>query len=219
MSKNPFIIFGVDENTVNQNELYEAYRALRAKYEDDRFLEGEAGENAARKISEIDQAYSDANEILATRTTVTNGKVTYEEIEAKIREKAYNDAQAMLDSVTNRDAEWHFLQSVIYYKKGWVSESYNQLKKAVEMDPTNQKYRSSYEKLRVNFEGPRPNTNNTYQQGQGAYTQPNYDNNGYGRSYSAGGRPADGGTCDICSTLCALDCCCEMMGGDFISCC
>ncbi len=216
MSKDPFIILGVDENTVNQNELYEAYRALRAKYEDDRFLEGEAGEIAARKISEIDQAYNDAYEKIMTKSTVSEGRVSYSEIEAKIRSKAYNEAQSMLDSITDRDGEWHFLQSVIYYKKGWISESLTQLEKAVQLDPTNARYKSELEKLRLNVQGPQNTYQNQNNYGPGGV---GYDNRaGYNRSYSHS-RPADGGTCDICSTLCALDCCCECMGGDLITCC
>lgn len=212
MSKDPFITLGVDQNTVNQSELYEAYRALRSKYEDDRFLEGEAGEQAARKISEIDQAYNDAYEKLMTKSTVSDGKVSYSEIEAKIRAKAYNDAQTMLDSITDRNAEWHFLQSVVYYKKGWISESLTQLEKAVQLDPNNTRYKSELEKLRLNIQGPQNNYQNqhtTYGTGYRA---------GYDRSYSHS-RPTDGGTCDICTTLCALDCCCECMGGDLITCC
>ena len=61
MSKNPFVILGVDENTVTQSELEDAYKRERNKYAEDRFLEGEAGEIATRKISEIDQAYAGAS--------------------------------------------------------------------------------------------------------------------------------------------------------------
>lgn len=213
MSKDPFVILGVDENTVNQNELYEAYRALRATYEDDRFLEGEAGEFAARKISEIDQAYNDAYEKLVSKSTIINDKVSYTQIENKIREKDYNEAQDMLDSITDRDAEWHFLQSVIYYKKGWISESLTQLEKAVQLDPNNARYKSELEKLRLNVNGPRPNYQN-----QNFNTGYDPGRAGYNRSYQ-NQRPVDGGGCDLCSTLCALDCCCECMGGDFIACC
>ena len=217
MSKDPFVILGVDERTVNQRELYDAYRALRAKYEEDRFLEGEAGEIATRKISEIDQAYNDAYEKLMTRSTITENGVSYSEIEKEIRAKRLNEAQALLDSITNRDAEWHFLQSVIYYKKGWVSDSLTQLQIAVNMDPSNQRYKSELEKLKLNVEGP---NRSQYQQGRGGYYQANDPSSrgGYNRSYG-GSRPTDGGACDICSTLCALDCCCECMGGDLITCC
>lgn len=213
MSKDPFIILGVDEKTVNQSELYDAYRALRAKYAEDRFLEGEAGEAAARKISEIDQAYSDAYEKLITRSTITENGVSYSEIEKEIRAKNFNEAQSMLDSITNRDAEWHFLQSVIFYKKGWISESLSQLQTAVDMDPSNQRYKSELEKLKLNAEGSQTSHHN-----RGDYYGDQANRAGYNRSYGAS-RPTDGGTCDICSTLCALDCCCECMGGDFITCC
>lgn len=207
MSKNPFVILGVDENTVTQNELEEAYKLQRAKYADDRFLEGEAGEIASRKISEIDEAYQDALEKLKTRATVSDNGVRYTEIEAEIRAKNYNEAQSILDSITVRDAEWHFLQSVIYYKKGWISESKLQLERAVALDPNNPKYKTELDKM-----------NGTGTQQNQQYTRHSY---GYGqnpnRSYSYD-RPQTN-TCDCCSTLCALDCCCECMGGDLIPCC
>lgn len=207
MSKNPFVILGVDENTVTQNELEEAYKAERAKYAEDRFLEGESGEIATRKISEIDEAYREALEKLKTRATVSNNGVSYTEIEAQIRAKNYNEAQSMLDSITVRDAEWHFLQSVIYYKKGWISESKLQLERAVALDPNNSKYKTELDKM--NGEGSQQNhqySRHSYGYGQGAHRSYSYD------------RP-QASTCDCCSTLCALDCCCECMGGDLIPCC
>lgn len=207
MSKNPFVILGVDENTVTQSELEEAYKRERAKYEEDRFLEGRAGETAARKVSEIDEAYADAMEKLKTRATVNDKGVTYTEIEAQIRAKNYNEAQAMLDSITSRDAEWHFLQSVIYYKKGWVSESKIQLERAVALDPQNPKYKTELDKMNSANQNSQQHTRHTY----------GYGHAGQDRSYSYE-RPHVG-TCDCCSTLCALDCCCECMGGDLIPCC
>lgn len=206
MSKNPFVILGVDENTVTQSELEDAYKRERNKYAEDRFLEGEAGEIATRKISEIDQAYADALEKLKTRATVSDKGTTYTEIEAQIRAKNYNEAQTLLDSVTERDAEWHFLQSVIYYKKGWVTESKLQLERAVSLEPNNPKYKTELDKMN----------------GVGAQQQQHHHSYHYGqpgaeRSYSYD-RPR-ASTCDCCSTLCALDCCCECMGGDLIPCC
>ncbi len=217
MSKNPFIILGVDEETVNQNELEQAYRTLRAKYEDDRFLEGEAGEEATRKISEIDQAYEDAREKLMTKSTVTDKGISYTEIENQIRAKNFNQAQAMLDSIVDRNAEWHFLQSVIYYKKGWVSESMVQLKLAVNLDPSNVRYQTELQRLKENVEGPQ-HTNYNYQR-TNQHGDPYYRGDGYDRSYGPTRPSNTNGTCDICSTLCALDCCCECMGGDLITCC
>ncbi len=208
MSKNPFIILGVDEQTVTQSELEEAYKRERAKYEEDRFLEGREGEIAARKVSEIDEAYNEALEKLKTRASFSDKGVNYAEIEAEIRAKNYNEAQSMLDSITVRDAEWHFLQSVIYYKKGWVSESRIQLERAVSLEPNNPKYKSELDKMTS------ANTNANQQFANHSY--------GYGaqnRSYSHERPTRQVDTCDCCSTLCALDCCCECMGGDLIPCC
>ncbi len=210
MSQDPFIILGVDRNTVNQSELHDAYVALRAKYAEDRFLEGEAGANAARKISEIDQAYNDALDILKSTNTFS-GTVSYEEIKKEIRAKNLNEAQRLLDTITTRDAEWHFLQSVIYYKKGWVDESRAQLETAVRLDPGNEKYREELNKMNANT---RPNYG--YNQHNRSYGYTEQDNRSYHQQ-----RPVNSGDgiCNLCSTLCALDCCCECMGGDCIPCC
>ena len=207
MSKNPFIILGVNEFTVTQSELEDAYKKERAKYADDVFLEGEPGRLAATRVSEIDQAYAEALEKLKTRASFTNTGVSYTEIEAQIRAKNYNDAQNMLDGITNRDAEWHFLQSVIYYKKGWISESKIQLERAVALEPHNPKYKSELDKMNgANAQSNQQHFNHSYGYNQGA-----------NRSYSQQ-RP-QASTCDCCTTLCALDCCCECMGGDLITCC
>ena len=212
MSKDPFIILGVDKNSVNQSELYDAYRAKRKIYEEDRFLEGEAGDIAARKISEIDQAYRDALDALNARATFSNGTVTYDEIEKTIRAKDLNEAQRMLDSITARDAEWHFLQSVVFYKKGWFNESRAQLETAVNMDPSNAKYRSELNKMIMN--GERVNNDHHYSSHR-SYGFNSHENRSYDQH-----RPVNSDSCcNVCNTLCAIDCCCECMGGDCIPCC
>lgn len=213
MSKDPFIILGVDRETVNQSELEDAYRAKRSIYEEDRFLEGEAGARAARAISEIDQAYRDALDILQSKTEFSGGPATYADVEREIRAKNLNEAQRLLDSISDRDAEWHFLQSVIFYKKGWFAESKVQLETAVNLDPSNPKYRSELNKM--NASGARVNYDNNSNRSYG------YDSSSeYRRSYSQH-RPTEGSCsfCDVCNTLCVLDCCCECMGGDCIPCC
>ena len=127
MQKNPFVIFGVDEETVNQNELYTAYREIRAKYAEEMFSEGENGAQAARKVSEIDQAYADAKAILDARVSISGNGNIYAKTEEYIKAGNYDAAQNELDSITDRTAEWNYLQSVIYYKKGWYLDSKKQL--------------------------------------------------------------------------------------------
>ena len=64
--RNPFEILGVSEDC-NQDELYAAYKNLRNKYADQRFEPGEAGAEACVKMQEIEDAYKDANGIIASR--------------------------------------------------------------------------------------------------------------------------------------------------------
>ncbi|MBR2372196.1 MAG: hypothetical protein IKA90_04945, partial [Clostridia bacterium] len=56
-------------------------------------------------------------------------------------------AQRTLDEISARDGEWHYLQSIIYYKQNWFLECKKQLEFAMAMDSTNPKYRNSYDKL------------------------------------------------------------------------
>ena len=62
--RNPFEVLGVSENCT-QDELYAAYKELRNKYADRRFEPGEAGAEACMKMQEIEDAYNDANDIIA----------------------------------------------------------------------------------------------------------------------------------------------------------
>ena len=41
--------------------------------------------------------------------------------------------------MTVREGEWHYFQSIVYYKREWLTESKKQLESAVECDHGNQK--------------------------------------------------------------------------------
>ena len=56
-----YLIIGCDES-VSDDELYQIYLARRTKLQNDRFLEGEAGNEAARKLTELNNAYSEIRE-------------------------------------------------------------------------------------------------------------------------------------------------------------
>ena len=51
--------------------------------------------------------------------------------------------------MTVREGEWHYFQSIVYYKREWLTESKKQLEAAVECDPGNQKYKTALEKLNI----------------------------------------------------------------------
>lgn len=217
MPNNPFVILGVPESA-SQSEILEAYKAKRAALQEHLFDAGEAGDIAARKITELDDAYQQAMDIVLSRATVSGeGGSTFEAVKQAIRNKNPEDAQRELDNISNRSAEWHYFQSIVFYEKNWLNDSKKQLEIALSMDPTNPKYARALENLKKKIDGSRP-----YADGTGdIYHSTTSEGYGSGRSYrqrSAGSDAADG-CCAACQALWCADCCCECMGGDLIRCC
>ena len=108
-------------------------------------------------------------------------------------EKLY---EAELYSVNEGDraAEWNYLMGCVCIKKGHYIDAQRYLERACTMDPGNMEYAQTYNSLR---------------QRGGAY------GGGYNTNRQTGGCSG----CDICASLACMDCCCECMGGDLISCC
>ena len=185
-------------------EIESNYRELKAKYSEDRFLEGEKGNDAARKLTEIETAY---NEIMSQRreSRFSSGSGDlYEDIEKLIKSGDLIGAQNKLDGFNERNAEWHYLQSVIFYKKNWSNESKKQLEIAMQMNPDNKKYKDSYDKLiaQINF-----NKNKTFN---------NWNESGSGNPNQAPDSEAQmGGTgcfemcCQMALCNMLLNCCCN----------
>lgn len=213
MQRDPFVILGVDES-VTQNELYEAYKEKRNAYQEKRFAKGEEGAEACRKLQEVEEAYDEASQRLRSRYDVSNAG-DLGRVEEAIKAGRLEEAQSLLDGDPNRSGKWHYLQSIVFYKKGWMNESLKQLEFACDLEPDNVKYKESKEKLEKKIAADsNPNK-------RGYYAD---DSDGTQRSYSGpagnGSQPTRGCTpCDCCTGLMCTDCCCECMGGDCISCC
>ena len=146
MNKELYDLLGVTEDATDE-EIRQKYTELKNKYNEDRWLDGEAGNEAARMLGRLDAAY---NEIMAERrerAKNTEGQSAYEEIASLLKSEKLSEAQAKLDAFNERGAEWHYLQAVIFYKKNWSNESKKQLEIAMQMDPNNRKYQEAYGKL------------------------------------------------------------------------
>ncbi len=135
--------------TATDEEIKEAYRTLKMKYNEERWLDGEAGNRAARMLEKIDVAYEEIMRERREKSRNTEGTSAYDEVAELIRKGEIAAAQEKLDAFNERGAEWHYLQSVIFYKKSWINESKKQLEIAIQLDGANQKYREAYEKLRA----------------------------------------------------------------------
>lgn len=184
-------ILGLTEDATNE-QIVARYEALKAKYSEDRWLDGEAGNEAAKMLTKIQTAY---NEIIASRkenAKHTDDNNVYEEVASLLKSNNLSQAQEVLDNCNERNAEWHYLQAVIFYKKNWNNDSKKQLEIAMQMDPENVKYRSAYGKM---------NAKNDYEQQQRQQqTQNPYANGGTNQADHGG--QMGGNACSECISCC-----------------
>jgi curved DNA-binding protein CbpA len=187
----------------------EKYLELKKKYEEERFSEdSDVGNNAAKRLTEIEVAY---NAIVNYRFEHAQSGTTAEafnSVEAAIRSGNLSSAQQLLDDFDERTAEWHYYQSVVFYKKNWINESKKQLEIAIAMSPDEPKYKSALDKInaRVN-EGAKIN-NDWNRSGNGGYQNAGAYQQG-APDQQLGGDSCLQWCCDmiICNML--LNCCCN----------
>ena len=199
MQNNPYEVLGLPRNA-NEEQIKRAYRELAKKYHPDNFPDASMRELAEEKMKEINEAY----DMLMRKN---GGNSEYSKFEfAKIREminqRNFSEAEIKLDSMNaaDRNAEWHFLKGCVLSQRGWYLDAKKFFEIACNMDPSNGEYRQAYDVMKSQ-----------------AY------------SYSRGNNPNNGApttqrdhSCDVldcCTHLICLDCLCECMGGDFITCC
>lgn len=212
--KDPYKVLGLD-SSATPDQLKQKYNELRAIYAEQRFKSGEEGNEGARKLQELEEAWAALSDKLE-RDTVTSstGEVNYGVVDELIRQGKYDEAQNFLDGVQQRGSEWHYMQAIVFYKREWLTESKAQLEMALAEDPNNPKYKASLEKLTMVMNGGRAaqgNANNN-----GAY------NNNNGGTYNAPPPQYDNpppqqqqdmsnwlSTC--CCAYCLTDCLCNAM--------
>lgn len=153
MNKRNLELLGLTEGATAE-EIEAAYKSLREKYLEERFLDGEAGNNAARMLTKIETAH---NELLSELAEAENdlssdAGTAYAKVEELIRDGKIDEAQRALDVFNERNAQWHYLQSVVFYRKNWINESKKQLEIAMHLDASNEKYKETYKKLNDKIE-------------------------------------------------------------------
>ena len=206
MLKDSYKILGVDEYATDR-EISEAYFALRKKYLEERFAEGEKGNEAAKMLTKIDGAYDEITRYRRERSGDSQSYSLYKEVDTALKSNDLQKAQSLLDSFDERTAEWHYLQSVVFYKKDWVNECKKQLEIAMNLEPENTKYKQTYERLNSKINAQKA----SYSQGQSAqgnksaqgHPQGNFDEPQMGGD-SCGEFCCRLAICNIC-----LNCCCN----------
>lgn len=170
MNKQNLEILGLSEGATKE-DIKTSYETLRAKYLEERFMDGEVGNNAAKMLTRIEVAYNELINELSETASEFDADSAYSKVEETIKSGNLDQAQRELDSFNERGAQWHYLQSVIFYRKNWMNESKKQLEIALQLEPENEKYKDSYKKLneKLNYDASRGGTNGgnqTVYQGQ-----------------------------------------------------
>lgn len=207
----PYSILGISPNA-SDDEVKKAYRDLARKYHPDNYHDNPLSDLAQEKMKEINEAYDaitkqrsggsfngggSAWQRAGTNTGYQSGRTSgsagiYAEIRTAINTGDIQRAERLLNSVSDRGAEWSFLMGSLCYRKGWLDEAGRYFQNAVNMDPANHEYRQALA----------------------------YMNSGGSAYRASGGRGVAGmDNCDCCTSLICADCCCECMGGDLIPCC
>ncbi len=205
---NPYEVLGVSENATDE-EIKKAYRKLAKQYHPDNYIDNPLKDLAAEKMKSINEAYDTIQKQRAGGGSNThysnsgyNGNTAYganenpfTRVRRLINAGRINEAETILGGMgtNSRNAEWHFLMSLIFYRKGWLQDARGEINLACQMDPYNQEYRSFQQRM-----------------SGGSYSSP-YSGMNTNTTECTG--------CDICQGLLCADCCCECMGGDLIRCC
>ena len=182
--------FGLNQDATDE-ELAARYYELKAKYSEERWQDGEAGNEAAKNLTKLETAYKEIQAARKERANPADGAASYEEIAALLKADKLSEAQTRLDDCNERTAEWHYLQAVVFYKKNWTNDSKKQLEIAMQMDPENVKYRNAYGKM---------NAKNEYEKQAASQTQNPYAGNG--ESPMDDGGQMGGNACSECISCC-----------------
>lgn len=203
----PYKILGISPDS-NDDEVREAYRKLAQKYHPDVQDQGPLADIAKTKMSELNEAFDKIMDIRRGRGIPADqytqqchsGNSLFAEIRRQIQLGNLSVADNMLEKIeTERNAEWSFLKGSVCYARGWLNDAYHYFSNAVKSEPSNQEYRSAFERMQMSRNGNmNGNPNNPYRE------NPSYC-------------PCN--ACGCCSDLICADCCCELLGGDLIPCC
>ncbi len=180
-------------------ELEQRYRELKNKYGEERFLPGDEGNRAAANLTELENAYKEIKELRVKEQAKRDYGSDYGRIDQLIKDGKYDEAQDALDAIVTRPAEWHYLQSIIYYKREWLNESKAQLQMAVNSEPWNDKYKNALDKMNIIMGNPKADPNSFGQNPNPGNAQPVNDGQVCGNACS-----------NCCLAYCITDCCCTM---------
>ena len=200
--RDPYEVLGVSR-TASDSEIKTAYRELVKKYHPDNYADNPLADLASEKMKEINEAYDALTRARAGQGSYQSGGTyqsggsyqssgtyqsyqansnsSYAQVRAYLNANQLDAAEALLNTASNRNAEWYYLKGTIAYRRGWLDEARQHYQTACAMVPSNFEYQNA---LR------------TVQGGYTPYRQTNYQRSDMDTA------------CDICNALMCLNCLC-----------
>ena len=182
---NPYEVLGLKEGA-SEGEIKAAYRELVKKYHPDQYQNNPLGDLAEEKMQEVNQAYETLTKgsssngygggsgyggyggygAQQTSSSYSSGRKTvspeHMEIRKAIDRGDLARAESLLAALAIKDAEWHFLRGMVYYRRGWMDQAMSNIQTAVSMEPQNAEYRNAMNSIMGSANGYR---NASYQSG------------------------------------------------------
>ena len=213
---NPYEVLGLKPGA-SQEEIKSAYRKLIKQYHPDQYTNNPLKDLADEKMREINAAYdtltknsgssssnnssyssnqnnSYNNNYSSSSSNSNSGGYNYVQVRTLLQSRRFREAENILNTISNRNAEWHYLYGVVLYNKGWYDQAATHLQTATSMDPNNFEYKQTLNSL-------------------------NQRQNNYSQNYYRTTNRSNSSNLDCCINLWMLDTLCECLGGDLIGCC
>jgi molecular chaperone DnaJ len=187
---NPYEILGIKEGA-SEAEIKAAYKAMVKKYHPDRYQDNPLSDLAEEKLREVNEAYDYLMKFGSAGGSSTGGyqqssaAPEFQQIRRDLDAGRLRQAEAALNRMQVKNAEWVFLNGMLAYKKGWYDEAASNIQQAVNMEPNNMEYRRTL--------------NTLMNQGSG------YRNAAAGRGYQSNNDVF----CQALQCYCCLDLCCD----------
>ena len=193
----PYEVLGVSPDA-SEEEIKEAYRELVKKYHPDKYIDNPLADLAEEKLREVNEAY---DEIMNNRMGSGGGfgstgggaggqyrgehAAEFQQIRRDLDAGNLAAAEAGLQRIPIKNAEWIFLDGMLDYKRGWYDNALSKIQQAMNMDPYIHEYKRAYNSLMMSAQG--------------------YRTQAYGRGYSSN----EDLLCTACQCYLCADCCCD----------
>jgi molecular chaperone DnaJ len=152
----PYKVLGVSPSATDA-EIKTAYRSLAKKYHPDRYKGHDLEDLAGEKLKQINEAYdiitkerqsgySRASDGFNSSYSGSSyqGSTQFADIRSAIQMGDLTRADSMLDAISSRNAEWHYLKGMVLLRKGWYDGARQHFATANNMEPGNPEYANAF---------------------------------------------------------------------------